>query len=147
MLKQTWTNKFLGYCQKGPPFLELSSIQISEPNIRPTKRNIISDRSQKSLLIDQRCRLKIIAKCVSLSHNVCGCWPTLSAVSTSAHTHTHSLSLCLSVCLLSFLTFSFQIKTLFPDCLIIIGNTDFTVFGCSHFIGSINTKVCLEITS
>jgi len=67
----------------------------------------------------------------------------LSSVSTSAHTHTHtrSLSLCLSVCLLSFLTFSFQIKTLFPDCLIIIGNTDFTVFGCSHFIGSINTKI------
>jgi len=96
-----------------------------------------------SSLIDQRCRPSIITKCVSLSHAVCGCWPTLSSASTNTHTHTHTLalSLSLSVCLLSFLTFPFQIKTLFPDCLIIIGNTDFTVFGCSHFIGSTNMKL------
>ncbi len=93
-----------------------------------------------SSLIDQRCRPSIITKCVSLSHAVCGCRPTLSSAATNTHTHTCSLSLSLSVCLLSFLTFPFHIKTLFPDFLIIIGNTDFTLFGCSHFIGSTNTK-------
>ncbi len=102
--------------------------------------NLICKCSQTSSLIDQRCCLSIISKCVSIPRlfvDVDGRylrrWPTL--------THTLALSLCLSGCLLSPLFFPFDIKTLFPDCLIIIEIQDFTVFGCSHFIGSTNTKV------
>ncbi len=94
------------------PFLELSSIQMSEPNNRPTVRNLIKAKSQTSLLINQRCRLSFIAKCVSLSHAVCGCWSTLSSVSINTHTHTHSISLCLSATLLSFPIFLFHLKAL-----------------------------------
>jgi hypothetical protein len=50
-----------------------------------------------SSLIDQRCRPSIITKCVSLSHAVCGCRPTLFSASTN--THTHTLALSLSLCL------------------------------------------------
>ncbi len=78
------------------PFLELSSIQMSEPNNRPTVRNLIKAKSQTSSLIYQRCQLSFIAKCVSLSHAVCGCWSILSSVSINTRTHTHSISLSVS---------------------------------------------------
>ncbi len=122
-------------------FLELSSIQMSEPNNRPTVRNLILVKSQTSSLINQRCRLSFIAKCVFLSHAVCGCWSTLSSVSinTRTHTHTHYLSLSLRYLAL-FPHLSVSLKSPLCDCLIINWNTDFTVLGCSHFIGSINTK-------
>ncbi len=77
------------------PFLELSSIQMSEPNNRPTVRNLIKVKSQTSSLINQRCRLSFIVKCVSLSHAVCGCWSTLSSVLINTRTHTLYLSLSL----------------------------------------------------
>jgi hypothetical protein len=92
-------------------FLELLSIQMSEPNNRPTMRNINKAKSQTSSLINQRCRLSFIAKCVSLSHAVCGCWLTLSSVSTN--TRTRTLYLSLSLCyLLSFPIFPFHLKAL-----------------------------------
>ncbi len=117
------------------PFLELSSIQMSEPN------NLILAKSQTSSLINQRCQLSFIAKCVSLSHTVCGCWSTLSSV--SINTRTHTLYLFLSLCYLAlFPRLSVSLKSSLCDCSIINWNTDFTVLGCSHFIGSINTKLC-----
>ncbi len=123
------------------PFLELSSIQMSEPNNRPTMRNLIKVRSQTSSLINQRCRLSFITKCVSLSHVVCGCWSTLSSVSINTHTHTHTLYLSLSLRYLAlFPHLSVSHKSPLCVCLIINWNTDFTVLGCSHFIGSINMK-------
>jgi hypothetical protein len=122
------------------PFLELSSIQISEINIRSTMGTLICKCSQTSLLIDQRCRISIISKCVSIpclfvdvDRRYLRRRPTLA--------HTRALSLCLSGCLLSPLFFLFDIKTLFPDCLIIIEIQDSIVFGCSHFIGSTNMKL------
>ncbi len=121
------------------PFLELSSIQISEINIRSTVGTLICKCSQTSSLIDQRCCPSIISKCVSIpplfvdvDQHYLRRRPTLA--------HTHALSLCLSGCLLSPLFFPFDIKTLFPDCLIIVEIQDSVVFGCSHFIGSTNTK-------
>jgi hypothetical protein len=87
-----------------------------------------------SPLIDQRCRLSIINKCVSLSHTVCGCRPTLSSAPT--YTRTHTLALSLSVCSLSV-----SYKNPFPRLFDIIEIQDFAVFGCSHFIGSTNTKL------
>ncbi len=117
----------------------MSSIQMSEPNNRPTVRNLILAKSQTSSLINQRCWLSFIAKCVSLSHAVCGCWSTLSSVSINTRTHTHSLSLSLRYLVL-FPHLSVPFKSSLCDCLIINWNTDFTVLGCSHFIGSINTK-------
>ncbi len=120
------------------PFLELSSIQMSEPNNRPTVRNLIKAKSQTSLLINQRCLLSFIAKCVSLSHAVCGCWSTLSSVSINTRTHTLYLSLSLSYLAL-FPHLSVSHKSPLCICLIINWNTYFT--GCSHFIGSINTKI------
>jgi hypothetical protein len=127
------------------PFLELSSIQISEINVRSTMGNLIFKCSQTSLLIDQRCRLSIISKCVSIpclfvdvDRRYLWHQPTLA--------HTRVLSLCLSGCLLSPLFFPFDIKNPFPDCLIIIEIQDFAVFGCSHFIGSNNTKILSILT-
>jgi len=55
-------------------------------------------------------------------------WPTLAI--------THSLSLSL----LLFVLFPFDIKTHLPQMLVIIEIQDSVVFGCSHFIGSTNTK-------
>jgi hypothetical protein len=81
------------------PFLELSAIQMSEPNNRPTVRNLIKAKSQTSSLINQRCRLSFITKCVSLSHTVCGCWSTLPSV--SINTRTDTLCLSLSLCYLA----------------------------------------------
>ncbi len=113
------------------------------PNIwdkyQVNRGNPICKCSQTSSLIDQRCRLSIISKCVSIprlfvdvDRRYLRRRPTLA--------HTRALSLCLSSCLLSPLFFPFDIKTLFPDCLIIIEIQDSVVFGCSHFIGSTNTK-------
>jgi hypothetical protein len=110
---------------------------MSEPNNRPTMRNLILAKSQTSPLINQRCRLSFIAKCVSLSHAVCGCWSTLSSVSINTRTHTPSLSLCLSATLLSFPIFPFRLKRLLCACLIEILKYR---FHRTHFIGSINTK-------
>ncbi len=86
-------------------FLELLSIQMSEPNNRPTVRNLILAKSQTSSLFNQRCRLLFIAKCVSLSHAVCGCWSTLPSVSINTRTHTLYLST-----VLSFPIFPFRLK-------------------------------------
>ncbi len=122
------------------PFLELSSIQnVWDKITGRIVRNLISAKSQTSLLIDQRCRLSFIAKCVSLSHAVCGCWSTLSSVLINTRTHTLSLSLSLC-CLALFPPLSVLLKSLLCDCLGINWNTDFTVLGCSHFIGNTNTK-------
>ena len=130
------------------PFLELSSIQMSEPNNRPTVRNLNKAKSQTSSLINQRCRLSFIAKCVSLSHAVCGCWLTLSSVSINTRTHTHTLSLSLSLRYLAFFPHLF-----FPfinslcDCVCINWNIDFTVvLGCSHFKGNTNTKLAAHLS-
>ncbi len=124
------------------PFLELSSIQMSEPNNRPTVRNLIKAKSQTSSLINQRCRLSFIAKCVSLSHAVCGCWSTLSSVLINTRTHTLSLSLSLRYLAL-FPHLSFSHKSPICICLIINWNTDFTVLSCSHLIGSINMTLSI----
>ena len=120
-------------------FLELSSIQMFEPNNRPTMRNLIKVKSQTSSLINQRCQLSIIAKCVSLSHAVCGCWSTLSSVSINTRTHTLYLSLSLRYLAL-FPHLFVAHKSSLCDCLIINWNTDFNILACSHFKGSINTK-------
>ncbi len=125
-------------------FLELSSIQMSEPNNRPTVRNLILAKSQTSSLNNQRCQLSFIAKCVSLSHAVCGCWSMLSSVSINTRTHTHSLSLSLRYLAL-FPHISILFKSSLCHCLIINWSTDFTVLSCSHFIGSINTKYVLLV--
>ncbi len=101
-------------------------------------RNLILAKSQTSLLINQRCRLSFIAKCVSLSHTVCGCWSMLSSVSINTHTFYLSLSLCY---LALFPPLSVSLKSPLCSYLIINWNTDFTVLGCSHFIGSINMKI------
>jgi hypothetical protein len=122
------------------PFLELSSIQMSEPDNRPIMRNLILEKSQTSSLINQRCRLSFIDKCVSLSHAICGCWLALSSVSINTRTHTHSISLSL-LYLDLFPRLSILLKSSLCDCLIINWNTDFTVLGCSHFLGSINMKL------
>jgi hypothetical protein len=93
--------------------------------------------SQTSVLIDQRCRpMIIISKCVS-THSVCGCRLTLP--SALAYTRTHTLSHSLS--LRMFVFFLFHIKTHLPQMSIIIEIQDWIVFGCSHFIGSTNTKL------
>ncbi len=98
---------------------------------------LIGEHSQTSSLIDQRCRpIIIISKCVS-THGVCGCRPTLP--SALAYTHTHTLSLFLSLHV--FVLFPFDIKTYLPQTIIIIEIQDSVVFGCSHFIGSTNTKL------
>ncbi len=101
--------------------------------------------SQTSSLIDQRCHLSIISKCVSIprlfvdvDRRYLRCRPTLA--------HTHAPSLCLSGSLLFPPFFPFDIKTLFPDCLGIIEIQDSVVFGCSHFIGSTNTKLLPSVT-
>jgi hypothetical protein len=71
----------------------------------------------------------------------CCLWMLIDAIiGFNQHSHTHILSLCLSATLLSFPIFPFHLKSLLCTCLIINWNTDFTVLGCSHFIGSINTK-------
>ena len=99
--------------------------------------NLIGEHSQTSSLIDQRCCPKIIiSKCVS-THGVCGCRPTLH--SALAYTRTHTLSLFLSLRL--FVLFPFDIKTHLTQIMIIIEIQDSVVFGCSHFIGSTNTKL------
>ncbi len=99
-----------------------------------------------SPLIDQRCRLSIITKCVSLSHAVCGCRPTLSSALTYTRTHTLSLSLSLSLRLFAlFPLLSVSYKSPLPWLFDIIEIQDFTVFGCSHFIGSTNTKESLNL--
>jgi hypothetical protein len=77
-------------------FLELSSIQISEPNIRSTMRNIISDRSQNifanwskmpSINYNQMCFT--IPRCL---------WMLTDAIfGADQHTHTHTLALSLSL--------------------------------------------------
>ncbi len=113
---------------------------MSEPNNRPTVRNLILAKSQTSSLINQRCRLSFIAKCISLSHAVCGCWSTLSSVSINTRTHTLYLSLSLRYLAL-FPPLSVLLKSPLCGCVIINWNTDFTVLGCSHFIGSINMKI------
>ncbi len=98
---------------------------------------LFGEHSQTSSLIDQRCHpMIIISKCVS-THSVCGCRPTLP--SALAYTRTHTLSRSLS--LRMFVLFPFDIKTHLPQMLIIIEIQDSVVFGCSHFIGSTNTKV------
>jgi hypothetical protein len=97
------------------------------------------EHSQRSVLIDQRCRpMIIISKCVS-THGVCGCRPTLP--SALAYTRTHTLSRFLSLHV--FVLFPFDIKTHLPQMLIIIEIQDSVVFGCSHFIGRTNTKLIL----
>ncbi len=126
------------------PFLELSSIQMSEPNNRPTMRNLNKAKSQTASLINQRCRLSFIAKCVSLSHAVCGCWSMLSSVPINTHTHTLYLTLSLHYLAL-FPHLSVSHKNPLCICLIINWNTDFTILSCSHFIGSINTNWCHQI--
>ncbi len=134
--KQTYTHI---YMWERYPYLELSSNQMSEKNNRPTVRNLILAKSQTSSLINQRCRLSFFAKCVSLSHAVCGCWSTLSSAPINICTHTRTLSLSLRYLAL-FPPLSVPFKSPFCGCLIINWNTDFTVLGCSHFIGCINTK-------
>ncbi len=110
---------------------------MSEPKQQINcEKHHLSQISPNSL-IDQRCRLSIITKCVSLSHAVCGCWSTLSSVSINTRTHTLSLSLCY---LAFFPHFSVLFISLLCDCVCINWNTDFTVLGCSHFIGRTNTK-------
>ena len=97
----------------------------------------ILKHSWTSVLIDQRCRLIIIiSKCVS-THVVWECRPTLPSALAYTRTHTlsHSLSLRVSVFI------SFHIKTQLPQLFIIIEIQDSFVFGCSHFIGSTNTKL------
>ncbi len=127
-----------GLCRKGLPFLELSSNQISELKYQAQIVGTLSgDHSQTSVLIDQRCRpMIIISKCVS-THVVCGCRPTLSSALAYTRTHTLSHSLSLRV----FVFFPFDIKTHLPQMFISIEIQDSIVFGCSHFIGSTNTKV------
>jgi hypothetical protein len=101
------------------------------------------EHSQTSSLIDQRCRpMLIISKCVS-THGVCGCRPTLSSALAYTRTHTLSHSLSLRV----FVFFPFDIKTHLPQMLDIIEIQYSVVFGCSHFIGSTNTKVCYIINN
>ncbi len=112
LLKGGVVNQVCSLCLLWEPFVELSSIQMFEPNNRPTMRNLIKVKSQTSSLINQRCWLSFIAKCVSLSHAVCGCWSTLSLVLINTRTHTLYLSLCLSATLLSFPIFPFRIKAL-----------------------------------
>jgi hypothetical protein len=118
------------YCQKGSPFLGLSSNQMSELKYQAQIVGTHSgDHSQTSALIDQRCRLLIIiSKCVS-THGVCGCRPTLP--SALAYTRTHTLSHSLSLRVPIF--FSFHIKSYLPLASIIIEIQDSIVFGCSHF--------------
>ncbi len=95
------------------------------------------EHSQTSSLINQRCcPIIIISKCVS-THGVCGCRPTLPSALAYTRTHTLSLSLSLRV----FVLFPFDINTHLPQMLIIIEIQDSFVFGCSHFIGSTNTKL------
>ncbi len=108
-------------------------------NKRTAVRNLILAKSQTSSLINQRCWLSFDAKCVSLSHAVCGCWSMLSSVLINTRTHTLSLSLFLRYLAL-FPPLSILLKSSLCDCLIINWNTDFTVLGCSHFIGSTNMK-------
>jgi hypothetical protein len=124
-------------CRKGSPFLELSSNQMSELKYQAQIVGTHSgDHSQTSVLIDQRCRLLIIiSKCVS-THSVCGCRPTLP--SALAYTRTHTLSQSLSLRVSVF--FPFHIKTHLPQLSSFIEIQDSIVFGCSHFIGSTNTK-------
>jgi hypothetical protein len=121
-------------------YLELSSIQMSEPNNRPTVRNLILAKSQTPSLINWRCRLSFIAKCVSLSHAVCGCWSTLSSVSINTHTHTLYLSLSLRYLAL-FPHLFVSLKISLCNCLIINWNTDFNILACSHFKGNTNMKL------
>jgi hypothetical protein len=119
------------------PFLELSSIQISEMKYQVNRgnphwqafSNIFANWSKMPSKI-------IISKCVS-TQGVCGCRPTLP--SALAYTRTLTLSLFLSLCV--FVLFPFDIKTHLPQIMIIIEIQDSVVFSCSHFIGSTNTKI------
>ncbi len=80
--------------------------------------------------------------CFSIPHCL---WMLIDAIiSFDQHSHTHTLSLSLSLCYLAlFPHLSVSLKSSLCNCLMINWNTDFTVLGCSHFIGSINTKcVC-----
>ncbi len=110
---------------------------MSGSNRGNTFRLPFSNILKTSVLINQRCRLVIImSKCVS-THAVCGCRPTLP--SALAYTRTHTLSLSLSLHVSVFILF--HIKTHLPQMSIIIEIQDSIVFGCSHFIGSTNTKL------
>ncbi len=123
------------------PFLELPSIQISEMKYQVNRgkphwrafSNIFANWSKMPYNI-------IISKCVS-THGVCGCRPTL--LSALAYTRTPTLSLFLSLRL--FVLFPFDIKTYLPQMLVIIEIQDSVVFGCSHFIGSTNTKTVFKV--
>ncbi len=61
--------------------------------------------------------------------------------STLAHTHTFSLSLWY---LAFFPHLSVPFLSSLCDCVCINWNTDFTVLGCSHFIGNTNTKSFIQ---
>jgi hypothetical protein len=65
-------------------------------------------------------------------------------ISFDQHSHTHSLSLSLRY-LAFFPHLSIPFISSLCDCMCINWNTDFTVLGCSHFIGSINTKKFLVL--
>jgi hypothetical protein len=70
-------------------------------------------------------------------------WMLIDAIiSFDQHSHTHTLYLSLSLCYLAlFPHLSVSLKSPLCVCLRINWNTDFTILGCSHFIGSINTKL------
>ncbi len=63
---------------------------------------------------------------------------TDATLGAGLHSHSHALSLSLS--LRVSVLFTFHIKTHRPQIIIIIEIQDLIVFGCSHFIGSTNTK-------
>ncbi len=132
-------NHYLINVIKAPLFTNCRRFKCLSLNNRSTVRNSILAKSHWNSLIDQRCRLSIIAKCVSLSHAVCGCWSMLSSVSISTRTQTHTLSLSLRY-LAFFPHLFFPFINLLCDCVCINWNKDLTVLGCSHFKGNTNTK-------
>ncbi len=116
-------------------------------------RNLIKANSQTSSLIDHKCRQSFIATDVFLSPTLL--WMLIDAVvgfdqrtHTHTHTHTHALSLSvsLSLCFLAlFPLLSVSHKNPLANYLIINWNTEFNVLACSHFKGSINTKIAQTV--
>ncbi len=81
--------------------------------------------------------------CFSLPRRL---WMLIDAIiGFDQHSHTHALSLSSLRYLALFPHLSVLLKSPLSVCLIINWNTDFTVLGCSHFKGSINTKSTIEI--
>ncbi len=136
-----WKSDQVTFCQKGRPFLNCCLSKYLRWNIRSTVRNIICKRSQnisanwsKMQFINYKQMCFSIPRCL---------WMSTDAIfGTDLHLHTHARSLSLSLCLFAlFHLLSVSYKNPSPRLFDIIEIQDFTVFGCSHFIGSTNTKL------